>query len=247
MGKSSGVAARVVRPSPSSALGQMRAVCINLERREDRWQGVQKSVAKNAPWLKLERLEAVDGAQTPPPAADVVKTWSTERLAKLFHWYRTKKIPMSPGERGCCASHLKAWRICAKSRKPLIVLEDDAVVLPAFTKALQQALHEAPSDIGALWITSKDRGTRKRAGKVLMEPNYVWTTVGYVIWPEAAKSLINLLPMDMPVDNFMAWHIKEAAVKAYSVSPAAVRQANTWNIGSDVPHSDDVALWNAEA
>ena len=21
-------------------------------------------------------------------------------------------------------------------------------------------------------------------------------------------------------------------------------QANTWNIGSDVPHSDDVALWN---
>merc|ERR1712226_651463 len=153
-----------------------------------------------------ERLEAVDGAQTPPPAADVVKTW-----------------------------------------KPLIVLEDDAVILPAFTKTLQQAIREAPSDTGALWITSKDRGTRKRAGKVLMEPTYVWTTVGYVIWPEAANAFIKLLPMDMPVDNFMAWHIKEGTVKTFSVMPAAVRQANTWNIGSDVPHSDDVALWNAEA
>jgi hypothetical protein len=30
-----------------------------------------------------------------------------------------------------------------------------------------------------------------------------------------------------------------------SVSPAVVRQAQTWNVGSDVPHSDDVALWDA--
>lgn len=243
--KKTASAASAAKPSPSSTLGQMKAVVINLKSREDRWQGLQKSAAKNAPWLKLERIDAVDGRETPPPAADVVKTWSTERLAKLFHWYRSKNIPMSPGERGCCASHLKAWRICARMQKPLIVLEDDAVVLPSFTKTLQQALREAPKDIGALWITSKDRGTRKRAGKVLMEPSYVWTTVGYVIWPEAAKAFIKLLPMDMPVDNFMAWHIKEGTVKTFSVLPAAVRQANTWNIGSDVPHSDDVAMWNS--
>jgi len=228
----------------SPKLASLTAVVINLKTREDRWQGVQKSVLKNAPWLKTERLDAVDGRIAPPPVKDVVKKWSTDRLAKLFHWYRAKKVGMSPGERGCCASHLKAWRKCAAGTQPLIVLEDDAVVLPAFTRTLQQALEEAPKDIGALWITSKDRGTRKRAGKVLMEPSYVWTTVGYVIWPAAAKTLIKLLPVDMPVDNFMAWHIKEGKVKTFSVQPACVRQANTWNIGSDVPHSDDVALWN---
>jgi len=133
----------------------------------------------------------------------------------------------------------------ARPAKTLLVLEDDAVILPAFTQTLNQALKEAPKDTGALWITSKDRGTRKRFGKVLMEPHYVWTTVGYVIWPAAAKAFIKLLPMDMPVDNFMAWHIKEGDVKTFPVPPAAVRQAQTWNIGSDVPHSDDVALWNA--
>lgn len=49
---------------------------------------------------------------------------------------------MSPGERGCCASHLQAWRQCAKSGKPLLVLEDDAVILPNFTATLNQALKE---------------------------------------------------------------------------------------------------------
>merc|ERR1711924_208565 len=104
---------------------------------------------------------------------------------------------------------------------------DDAVLLPGFTNTLNQALGEAPKDIGALWITSKDRGTSKRVGNALMQPSYVWTTVGYVIWPSAARTLVKLLPMDMPVDNFMAWHIKEGAVKTFSVQPACVRQANT--------------------
>eukprot|EP00928_Gymnodinium_smaydae_P056580 TRINITY_DN39944_c0_g1_i1.p1 TRINITY_DN39944_c0_g1~~TRINITY_DN39944_c0_g1_i1.p1 ORF type:complete len:299 (-),score=67.23 TRINITY_DN39944_c0_g1_i1:205-1026(-) len=242
--KKASAAKKAKGADPGSALCKLKGVVINLKSREDRLQGLKRSAAKNAPWLSLERLDAVDGRVAPPPAKDVTKKWSTKRLAEMFHWYREKTIPMSPGERGCCASHLKAWRKCAASGRPLLVLEDDAVLLPAFTSTLRQALKEAPKDVGALWITSKDRGTRKRAGKVLMEPSYVWTTVGYIIWPHAARAFIKLLPMDMPVDNFMAWHIKEGKVKTFSVSPAAVRQAQTWNIGSDVPHSDDVALWN---
>ena len=50
--------------------------------------------------------------------------------ASRFHWYREKVINMSPGERGCCASHLEAWRKCARSGKPLLVLEDDAATPP---------------------------------------------------------------------------------------------------------------------
>merc|ERR1719230_1387584 len=232
--------------TPSPAARGLNSVVINLKSRPDRWEGLKKSVDRNASWLKVQRIDAVDGRVKPPAEKDVKKKWSTGRLAKMFHWYKPKTIKMSPGERGCCASHLKAWRKCAASGKPLLVLEDDAVVLPTFTSTLNQALKEAPKDTGAIWITSKDRGTRKRVGKVLMKPTYVWTTVGYVIWPAAAKEFIKLLPMDMPVDNFMAWHIKEGTVKGFSVQPACVRQANTWNIGSDVPHSDDVALWNYE-
>merc|ERR1711924_195263 len=223
---------------PASLRG-ISAVCINLECRPDRWAGIQKSFAKHAPWMKFTRLNAVDGSQAPPSEKDVIAKWSTKRLAQMFHWYSSKTIKMSPGERGCCASHIKAWKIAAKQTKPLIVLEDDAVALPSFEKSLVQALKERPRGTGAIWLSSKDRGTPRRVGEVLMEPDYVWTTVGYVIFPEAARQFLR--PLDMPVDNIMAWHIKHGTVKAFSVSPAAVRQAQTWNIGSDVPHSDDVA------
>mmetsp|Transcript_51338 Transcript_51338/g.83271 ORF Transcript_51338/g.83271 Transcript_51338/m.83271 type:complete len:264 (-) Transcript_51338:310-1101(-) len=234
-------AAKVVRKSPSKALAQVKAVVINLARRPDRWLKAQHSVGKAAPWLKVERLDAVDGAHAPPSKKEVTSKWSTANLAKLFHWYKSVTVGMSPGERGCCGSHIAAWRMAAKGKKPLIVLEDDAVALPTFTGSISQALAEAPKDVGMVFLSSKDRGSPKRVGKVLMEPDFVWTTVGYVIWPAAAKKLLKMLPVDMPVDNFLAWHIKVGAIKAFSVKPAAVRQANTWNVGSDVPHSDDVA------
>jgi|EP00927_Polykrikos_kofoidii_P059663 GR25 family glycosyltransferase involved in LPS biosynthesis len=220
---------------------RFRAVAVNLARRPDRWVKVQKTISKNAPWLSLDRLDAVDGARNPPSVKDVTKKWSTRHLAELFHWYKAVTIPMSPGERGCCGSHVKAWRIAAKSKVPLLVIEDDAVALPSFTPTLCQAVKEAPKDTEMIFLSSKDRGYPKRFGKVLMTPEFVWTTVGYLVFPAAARKLLGMLPMDMPVDNFLAWHIRQGAIKAFSVKPAALRQAQTWNVGSDVPHSDDVA------
>lgn len=175
--------------APSPRLRQLRGVVINLESRPDRMEALLRTRKRNASWLKLERLSAVDGRASSISEKDVVKSWSTERLAEMFHWYRSKKIKMSPGERGCCASHLRAWRRCARSGKPLLVLEDDAVILPSFTETLKKALEELPRDAGALWLTSKDRGTRQRVTSVLMKPHYLWTTVGYIIWPKAATGL----------------------------------------------------------
>jgi len=219
----------------------LSAWVINLDRRTDRWEKVKSSLAKQAPWLKANRLSAVDGAAAPPPKSEVTQKWSTAPLAKLFHWYSPVTVKMSPGERGCCGSHINAWRLAAKSRRPVVVLEDDAVALPAFSSSIAQAVKEAPKGTGMVFLSSKDRGYPKRVGKVLMEPYYVWTTVGYLIWPATALQLLGMLPMDMPVDNFLASKIKDGTVKAFSVSPAAVRQSQTWNVGSDVPHSDDVA------
>jgi len=238
--KQSKVSGSKFAPAP---LRGISSVVINLDRRADRWAKIQKSVAKQAPWLQVKRLPAIDGANAPPPVLEVTKFWSTARLAERFWWYKPVTVRMAPGERGCCASHIAAWKIAAKRRAPLLVLEDDAVALPPFTASLAQAVAEAPIGTGMIFLSSKDRGTRKAAGKVLMEPEFVWTTVGYLIWPAAARTFLRMLPMDMPVDNFLAWHISQGKILAYSMRPAAVRQADTWNVGSDVPHSDDVAHW----
>jgi len=232
-----------VRPPAPESLRGISAVVISLARRPDRWQKAQRSLAKSAPWLQVERLDAVDGKLAPPTKKEVTEKWSTARLAELFPWYKSATIAMSPGERGCCGSHIAAWKRAASQRRPLLVIEDDAVALASFTSSLSTAVAEAPRDTGLIFLTSKDRGTTKPAGEVLMEPDFVWTTVGYLIWPKAARTLLTMLPLDMPVDNFMAWHIKQGLIKTYSVKPAALRQAQTWNVGSDVSHSDDVAHW----
>jgi len=241
-----GLKGKLVRSKATKApkgLGGLRASVINLDARTDRWERLQKSVRKQARWLPLDRLSAVNGKKAPPSLKEVTRTWSTARLAQLFHWYKSMTITMSPGERGCCASHVKAWRLAAKGKGPLLVLEDDAVALSSFESSVAQAIAEAPRGTGMVWLSSKDRGYPKplEGKKVLMKPHYVWTTVGYLIWPAAARQLLRMLPMDMPVDNFLAWHIREGKILAYSVKPAAVRQAQTWNVGSDVPHSCDVA------
>jgi len=216
----------------------LTAVVLNLEKRPDRWASVQESFARNVPWLKVSRLDAVDGCKAPIPFSDVTQMWSTERMANLFDSYRTETIKMSLGERGCGSSHVKAWRLAANGTSPLIVLEDDAVAFPAFTRTLEQALIEAPPDTGAIWLNDGDRGTQTPLSKVLMSPSFLWSTSGYVIWPAAARALLRLLPMDMPVDNFMAWHIQNGALRAFSVRPAVVRQAQPLGVGSNIPHSD---------
>lgn len=49
-------------------------------------EALHRSRAKNTPWLKLQRLPAVDGRKTQISEKDVVKLWSTKRLAEMFHW-----------------------------------------------------------------------------------------------------------------------------------------------------------------
>lgn len=63
----------------------------------------------------------------------------------------------------------------------------------------------------------------------------------YVVYPSGARKLLSARPVDEPVDNFMARLVREGSLVGYSVRPGVVRQAQTWNVGSDVPHSDDVA------
>jgi len=136
-----------------------------------------------------------------------------------------------------------------RNRHPLIVLEDDAVVLPQFREVLTQAAREleqregTPQAADVLWLCAKDRGRARRleAGSVLMRPAFLWTTVGYVVYPSGARKLLSARPVDEPVDNFMARLVREGSLVGYSVRPGVVRQAQTWNVGSDVPHSDDVA------
>jgi hypothetical protein len=195
--------------------------------------------------------------------AEVVKTWNTERnvvfqkrRAIRKGWddldsYKVLNLCLSPGERGCAISHVRAWRHCIEracgTERPLLVLEDDAAPTPEFTSSLERAMASTPADAHVLYLGySQATEWRREVSKDVVESEYVWTTVAYILWPAGARALLDLLPVDQPVDNFMAYACARGAIKAYCVRPKIVLQNDAWNTNSDVAHSDE-HYWGADS
>lgn len=141
-------------------------------------------------------------------------------------------------------SHIRAWRRCLElaggSNRPLLVLEDDAAPTADFASTLPRALQALPGDTHLLYLGySQAADWRREVSPDLVEAEYVWTTVAYMIWPAGARILLSLLPINEPVDNWMAAACASHKVKSYCVRPKIVHQAEPWNINSDVAHSDE--------
>lgn len=239
-----------------SALLDLDAIVINLERRADRMQGCASRLHAYCPWLRFSQYNASDGRQTVISENDVTMMWHTGR--NVFYqkqrairkgWndldaYEVRELAHSPGERGCSMSHIRAWKHClaeaGSTQRPLLVLEDDAAPTPDFTATFARALAATPADADVLYLGySQAADWRREVSADVVESEYVWTTVGYLVWPSGAQKLLDRLPIDQPVDNWMATVCADGHLKAYCVRPKIIRQAEAWNVNSDVGHSDE--------
>jgi len=217
--------------------------------------GCAERLAKHCPELPFQRFVATDGRQTKIPLDEVTSSWNTARnviyqkqRAIRKGWddldtYQVRTLALSPGERGCSSSHIRAWRHCldqGENGQPLLVLEDDAAPTPEFCERLERAMAALPADADLLYLGySQAADWRREVSADLVESVYVWTTVAYIIWPQGAKKLLSKLPVNEPVDNWMAGMAAENECKAYCVRPKIVLQADAWNVNSDVSHSDE--------
>ena len=108
-----------------------RAVVINLPRHSKRLDAVRAQLrAQGVSW---EKMPAVDG-----------RALSKEEL-KANVTVLGRHL-LTPGMIGCFLSHRGCWRRCVQSGKPLIVFEDDAVLMPSFRRRLAAALAELRED-----------------------------------------------------------------------------------------------------
>jgi len=239
-----------------STLANLATVVINLERRPDRMEATAQRLVARCPELRFERFIATDGKANPIPVHEVSTSWHTarnvmfqKRRAVRKGWndldtYKERHLTLSPGERGCSSSHLRAWRHCldnaGDTNRPLLVLEDDAAPTAEFPQLLTRALDALPADADVLYLGySQAVEWRREVTPDLVESEYVWTTVGYIVWPSGARKLLSNLPVSEPVDNWMAGLTAAGDIKAYCVRPKIVLQADAWNVNSDVAHSDE--------
>merc|ERR1712196_328701 len=97
-----------------------------------------------------------------------------------------------------------------------------------------------PTDAHMLYLGySQAANWRREISQEVVESEYVWTTVGYIIWPVGARLLLAKLPIDQPVDNWLGQLCADGSLKAYCIRPKIIRQSEAWNCGSDIRHSDE--------
>jgi glycosyl transferase family 25 len=105
-------------------------VCINLDRRPERWKRMQARFAA-AGIEAVERFPAVDGDGRGVPAS----------------W------PFSSGAYGCLRSHLAVVREArAQKRESILIMEDDVVFADGFHEQFQERVRSLPADWDMLFF-----------------------------------------------------------------------------------------------
>lgn len=102
-----------------------RVVCINLDRRADRWAKFVEDLPEDWPFGEVERYAAVDGQRCQHPS-----------------WWRAGR-----GAWGCYRSHLNIIEECLnRGIESLLLLEDDAICMPDFSRHWSDYLGALPED-----------------------------------------------------------------------------------------------------
>ncbi len=109
-----------------------RIICINLDRRTDRWQRFQEHLADSDwPLGCVERFSAIDGQRVEPPK-----------------WWR-----IGAGAWGCHQSHVAVMqRAIQDGVGSLLILEDDAFLVQGFAERLSAFLRIVPQDWDGLML-----------------------------------------------------------------------------------------------
>ncbi|MCG8449818.1 MAG: glycosyltransferase family 25 protein [Pirellulales bacterium] len=103
-----------------------RVVCINLDRRPDRWQEFQSQLGKiEWPFAPVQRVRAVDGSHTKSPS-----------------W-----LKCGGGAWGCLRSHIRILEDALQDGvSSLLILEDDAMFPADFVAQTHRFFQHVPSD-----------------------------------------------------------------------------------------------------
>lgn len=186
--------------------------------------------------LRYEIVDAVHGAKSPDLA--LFGRYNDGKRARR----RGPDASLRLSQLGCFASHYLLWERCVELERPIIVLEDDAIVLPEFMAFYQQAERFADG-YGLVWL-QPSRKARRQAGRVLehigpfaikkFAKGFSGTT-GYLLTPRAARLLLDysvewLYPVDNTMDRFF-----EHKVEAIGLDPVCITQDDGFESSINIP------------
>lgn len=114
---------------------------INLDRRPDRWASFYHEYKKAGwPFKAPERWSAIDGAQLPPPV-----------------WWKAGAAAW-----GCAQSHIRILETAMqRGYERILVMEDDAIMMPKFGDKVRELLHVLPNDWDQFYLGGQHLFTKE--------------------------------------------------------------------------------------
>jgi len=200
----------------------MKIFVISLKNSQARKQSIREQLEPlNVDW---QFFDAVDGRKALP-----------ERLENLqadIHRKIFRSRPLSPGEKGCYASHYLLWEKCIELNENIVILEDDLNLTPFFLPCINALndLHQSHSYIKIEPSESKLIPFKfSGAFQIFKLLNNFSRTIGYSLTPKAAKAFINKnKPWSSPVDGFIGQgyihKIQSCSITPYAVFPSDLLQ-----------------------
>lgn len=152
--------------------------------------------------------------------------------------FTNRKI--TTGEIACFISHYKLWLECVKINEPIIIFEDDAILLSNWDES-KIAL---TNDIDIMYLSRNENEPEKveSIDDMWEKPFYPYNMTSYVITPKGAKKLTstNILQTIVPVDEYLPELIQAGYINAVALKEDMVDQVSRNIMGSDIePNSED--------
>lgn len=195
----------------------MQIFFINLDKDTDRLERIQSQL--DASGVSATRLPAVFWKELPQSQKDEIYSESLNHS----QYYK----PLANGEKGCYASHIKAWKLLlASEAASIVVLEDDVGPGPGFSDVVS-AIEQLDRPWDMIKLLSRENEKIKSSQPLsgdyqLIEYQRVpsWTA-GYVVSRSGAEKLLrSRIPFGRPIDvDLRFWFENDVHILGVYPSP----------------------------
>lgn len=250
-------------PRTPDKLGFDEVFMINLVRRADRRERMLWALYEQEIAVKV--IAAVDGKAM---NASEVQALGIEMLPGYKDPYHGR--PLTKGELGCFLSHYNIWKeIVERGLKTSLVIEDDLRFEVFFKRRLQTLLQEVEVeglDWDLIYIGRKRMQVDHREKAVpnvrnLVEADYSYWTLGYMMSLQGAKKLLKAEPLKriLPVDEFLPVmfnkhpvqaymdHFKRRNLKAFSAEPLLVFPTHYTGDPGYISDTETSTVWDNDS
>ncbi|XP_003964794.2 procollagen galactosyltransferase 1 [Takifugu rubripes] len=233
---------------------------VNLKRRTDRRERMLRVLYEQKISCKI--VEAVDGKAMNISEIHALGIHMLPGYSDPYHGR-----PLTKGELGCFLSHYNIWKEIVKRRlRTSLVIEDDLRFEVFFKRRLMDLMTEVEEeglDWDLIYIGRKRMQVERPEKAVpnihnLVEADYSYWTLGYMISLQGAEKLLNAEPLKrvLPVDEFLPIMYNKHPVfdymeqfetrdlKAFSVEPLLVYPTHYTGDQGYISDTETSTVWD---